>query len=167
MLATFTAEGAATTLQVIGTITIQTGCPSSFRAYQTIELGPSLSCFAEPVVLTMGNVTNVQTVTYTYQECPVITDAVSPTITVVRHLIRTFLTRRMSRTGYRPTRRTVQFSAQLRPCTPPRHKRLWLIFSVTLPSRASSAVAVSSLSSESLIIRPAVPLAVPLQQGQA
>ena len=58
----------------------------------------------------MGNVTNVETVTYFYEDCPVVSEAAGPTITVVRSHPQCFLIRRMSLIGYRPTRKAVRFS---------------------------------------------------------
>lgn len=69
----------------MGTFTVATGgdCPTSFRAYQTIEAAPFMSCFAAPVEVTVGNWANVETVTYIYEGCPVPTESFGPTITVV------------------------------------------------------------------------------------
>ena len=69
--------------EVVGTLTLPTSgdCPSSWRAFQTIEAGTT-SCFALPVVITAA-ASNVITVTYTYPECPEKTKAIAQTITVV------------------------------------------------------------------------------------
>ena len=85
-MASFTNTIAYATLgyfEVVGTLTLPAGgdCPSSWRAYQTIEAGTT-SCFAAPVVITAGPA-NVVTVTYIYEDCPANTEIIAETITVV------------------------------------------------------------------------------------
>jgi hypothetical protein len=71
--------------ELVGTFTVETGgaCPTSFRAYQTIEAAPSVTCLAAPVEVVVGSATNVETVTYFYENCPFRNGPLAPTITVV------------------------------------------------------------------------------------
>jgi hypothetical protein len=69
--------------EIVGTLTLPTSgdCPSSWRAYQTIEAGTT-SCFAAPIVVTAGP-SSVVTVTYIYEDCPANMEEIARTITVV------------------------------------------------------------------------------------
>ena len=99
LLASFTSAAATSAtvdyFEIVGTFTLQPAgdCPTSFRAYQTIELAPSISCFAAPVEVTFSGNTGptnvVETVTYIYKDCPVVqtTSSFGPVITVVHSII--------------------------------------------------------------------------------